>query len=98
VKRKRIIALTAALLIAYVIGYLLLRSGHFIVHSVVRGHNHTYLERSVRGGDMGIIGGLIESVAAIFYTPLRFIERGFWYLRHPVGTPLSPTHRSRLPQ
>ena len=97
-KRKRIIAIVTATIIVYMLGYFFLRSGHFIVHSVVRGHDFTYLEHSVRGGDMGMAGGLVGHYAAIFYTPLRSLERAYWYSQHPIGAPLSLADRNRLTQ
>lgn len=92
-KRKRTII--AAAFVAYVIGYLTLRSGHVLVHSVVRSDSYTYLEHSIAAGDMGMGGGNVGIYAAIFYTPLRFAERSYWYWKHPVGAPLSAADRNR---
>lgn len=94
---RKQISIIAAALLAYALGYFMLRSQKFIVHSVVRSHHFTYLEHSIRDGDMGMAGGLVSTFAAKFYTPLRLVECGYWYLCHPVGTPLSEADRSRLP-
>ncbi|RYD72052.1 MAG: hypothetical protein EOP84_23830 [Verrucomicrobiaceae bacterium] len=96
--RKRIVIVAAAMFLAYLVGYFALRDRHFLVHSAVRSHQYTYLEHSIRGGDMGIVGSRMGYYAAIFYTPLRAAERSYWYRQNPVGTPLSSADRNRLPE
>ncbi len=80
----------------YFLGYGFARKNLFIVHSVVRDHTHHYLEHSVVAGDGKLFGGYINELYFYFYTPLRYIECRYWYIRHPIGTPLSKAHRDNL--
>jgi hypothetical protein len=71
----------------YVLGYIRARMNQSIVHSVVRDHAGNIHEHSVVSGDGIFLGGMIKTVSAAIYTPLRFIETQYWYWQQPtVGT------------
>ncbi|MDR3405474.1 MAG: hypothetical protein P4L99_23465 [Chthoniobacter sp.] len=78
----------------YLSGYVFFRANHQIIHrsSVAGG---TYSSHSVEGGDGIMAGAAINGVIAFVYTPLRYVEMGYWQFRQPLDSPLSEVERRR---
>ncbi len=78
----------------YLAGYVFFRVHHQIVHrsSVAGG---TYSSHSVEGGDGIMAGAAINGLIALAYTPLRYVEIGYWRIRQPLNSPLSEAERRR---
>lgn len=79
----------AAVVMIYLGGYCYVRSQGWLVHRSGFAHGNTD-NHSVGVGDLGRGGSLQSQAAAIshvVFTPLRWAETAYWYLRHPAGTP-----------
>lgn len=80
-RRKRILIVAA--LGIYCLGYAVMRTRHMIVHtSMNAGDEYTF--HDVVEGDAKLASPNV--LIAGFYTPLRYLERGCWYLVKPVGS------------
>jgi hypothetical protein len=93
--RKQILIIAGVVLLgAYLSGYVFFRTHHQIIHrsSVAGG---TYSSHSVEGGDGIMAGAAINGLIAFVYTPLRYIEMGYWRVRQPLDSPLSAAERQR---
>ena len=80
----------------YCLGYVVVRRDHYVVHCISYGADREYTMHDVSGGDAKLFGGIINSGIATFYTPLRYGELAWWHWAHPVGSPLTATHKQRL--
>lgn len=88
---RRVGIAIAILLLAglYVGGYLAARSRHYLVHYSGSAYGNTANHR-IGAGDLGT--GLnpayqVAGVCDIIFTPLRWIETGYWYVRYPTDQP-----------
>jgi hypothetical protein len=79
----------AAVVVFYVAAYLWTRSQHYLVHYSGAAGGDTDNHR-IDTGDLGT--GFnpdyhLANASYIVFTPLRWVETGYWYLRHPPGQP-----------
>ncbi len=84
--RLPLLALTC-LGILYLAGYSYVRSRHYLVHSSGFAAG-TIDNHRIAVGDLGLGFNSAYRVAGLSYwvfTPLRWLETGYWYLRHPAG-------------
>ena len=88
--QRRVLILALAIVgVLYVAGYSYVRSQHYLVHysGFVQGNTDNH---RIDVGDLGLGFNIAWPIAEVSYwvfTPLRWMEAGYWYLRHPVGQP-----------
>ena len=81
--RRRLILIVAVLLVLYSAGYVICRLNKSIVHSASNvGGKCT--AHQVHAGDFKMTN--MPSLAAGFFTPLRFVELGVWKIVKPTGS------------
>ncbi|MEP6671247.1 MAG: hypothetical protein ABJF10_18945 [Chthoniobacter sp.] len=93
--RKPILTVVCCIILGiYLAGYAFLRVEIQIVHrSSVAGGN--YYSHSVEVSDGIMASATINDLIALAYTPLRYVEIGYWRLRQPLDSPLSEGERRR---
>ena len=81
--RRRLILIVVLLLMLYSAGYVVCRFNKSIVHSAgsVDGKCTAH---EVQAGDFKMTNA--PSLAATFYTPLRYVELGVWKIVKPTGS------------
>ena len=76
--------------VTYVGAYLWVRSQHYLVHYSGYAHGNTANHR-VSTGDfwtpLASAAPYGPTVSYYLFTPLRWIETGYWYLRYPTNRP-----------
>jgi hypothetical protein len=83
--RLRLIALfLGGLSLFYCAGYLLCRRRRIIVHTSACAAAQ-YSFHDVVAGDAKL--SMLNPAMETFYTPLRFVERFYWYRAKPIGSP-----------
>ncbi len=86
-KRKRnliVLAIGLFLLIGYVGQYRHVRQDHYLVHYSSFADGKTAKHRIDIGDFPGMTGPWVWHIV---FTPLRWAETGYWYIRHPPGQP-----------
>ncbi|MCX5661580.1 MAG: hypothetical protein NTW19_18030 [Planctomycetota bacterium] len=88
-RRKAIVILLVLTAILYVGGYVHARRQHLLVHRSAYAYGKTD-SHSVDEGDFGpglLSGnaGQLSLGAWVVFTPLRWTETLYWYVRHPRG-------------
>lgn len=87
-QHRLVILITMIILGIYIAGYGLARNQHLLVHYVayVDGKIDSY---RIDVGDLGTGYNPAYHLAHFsdyVFTPMRWIESGYWYLRYPVGS------------
>lgn len=88
-RRKCIAFVTGVLLALYCLGYVGVRLSHQLVHYISCNDSGNYAQHDVIGGYAPVTGEGLNAPLAGFYTPLRYVELGWWHLAHPLGSPLT---------
>ncbi len=86
-RRTRICLITGVLLALYSVGYLGVRLNHTLVHQIAANAAGNYLWHGVDSYYFD------KPRLAAFYTPLRYVELGFWHLVHPLGSQLTDAEK-----
>lgn len=99
--RRPILALTI-FGVLYVVGYAYVRCQHYLIHRSGFAFGNTENHR-ITAGDFGVGNYQVARFTAVYYwlfTPMRWMETGYWYLRYPTDEPwpyyAGPNQRPQL--
>ena len=81
--KRKLILIVAVLLLVYSLGYVFCRTNKWIVHSAASVDGKC-TSHDVVGGDFKL--NRMPSMAAGFYTPLRYLEMAVWKIIKPEGS------------
>lgn len=82
--KKVLTWVAAVVLLLYCSGYVVCRTTKLIVHKTMDSGGK-YTNHSVIHGDAKLASP--NTGIAAFYTPLRYVELGYWHLVKPIGSP-----------